>query len=483
MSPKPILKADIFASLPPVVDNSTRFQAIKNALSQSCRKVVVLDDDPTGSQTVHDINVLTTWDVSDLETALKADEDVFYLLTNTRSLNADGASAINVEIAENLCKASQNCGIGFDIISRSDSTLRGHYPLELDVIGNILEHQVGIESDGHILIPAFFEGGRYTINNIHYVQEGNILTPAEQTEFANDAVFGYTSSFMPKYIEEKTTGSVAADDVICLQIDDLRTHGDEHVAEILLTAPKGSRIVVNAADYSDLEIFVLGLLKAEAAGKHYLIRSSASFVRVRGAIAAKKYLTGAEVNPENSNNAGGLIVVGSYVGKTTSQVEKAKEVNNLRVVEVNVNQLLEPSERQNEIEHVKTTIEKSIKAGHNIMIYTSRTLIKQSGALTNLDVGSSISSALVEIVGGLTVQPRFLIAKGGITSSDLATEALKVKSALVIGQVSPGISAWRLKDETLFPGMPYIVFPGNVGNAETLGDVIRLLNGEIMRLG
>ena len=319
------LKANIFASLPPVVQKEGQFQAIQKAVSASGRKVVVLDDDPTGSQTVHGINVLTTWDAGDLVTALKADEDVFYILTNTRSLKAEDAAALNIEIAENLCQASQQCGVGFDIISRSDSTLRGHYPLELDVIGDVLQQQAGFEFDGHLLIPAFFEGGRFTINDIHYVQEGDVLTPAEETEFANDAVFGYKSSFMPKYIEEKTSGAVAADDVISLQIEDFRLQGPDHVADILLKAPKGSRIVVNAADYSDLEIFVLGLLKAEAAGKHYLVRSSASFVRVRGGITAKAYLTGDEVAPARQNSNGGLVVVGSYVGKTTSQVDGAKK--------------------------------------------------------------------------------------------------------------------------------------------------------------
>ena len=77
----------------------------------------------------------------------------------------------------------------------------------------------------------------------------------------------------------------------------------------------------------------------------------------------------------------------------------------------------------------------SLTSGKNIMIYTSRALVKQAGSIANLDIGSKVSAALVEIVATLDVKPRFLIAKGGITSSDLATDALKVKSAVVLGQV------------------------------------------------
>ncbi len=482
MSENSIFKDEIFATLPPVVENVDQFTAIKSSVSSSGRKVVVFDDDPTGSQTVHGINVLTNWSETALIEALNAPEDVFYILTNSRAMKGKDASDLNMEITRNLCAASRQCGVDFDIISRSDSTLRGHYPLELDIIGQTLQQQGDIEFDGHLLIPAFFEGGRYTINNIHYVQEGDKLTPAEATEFAKDAVFGYQSSYMPRYIEEKTAGCIAAKDVISLQIQDLRLHGSDYVTKTLLNAPKGSRIVVNAADYSDLEIFVLGLLKAEATGKHYLVRSSASFVRVRGGISPKPYLTGSEVTATVENPHGGLVVVGSYVGKTTSQIEKAKKIEGIDTLEINVDNLLKENRRLKEIENTKNKVKDSLLSGQNIMIYTSRALVKESGNLANLDIGSMVSSALVEIVGTLDVKPRFLIAKGGITSSDLATEALKVKSALVIGQVAPGISAWRLQKETKFPGMAYIVFPGNVGDADTLANVIKLLNGQVERL-
>ena len=474
-----VSKTELLDSLPTLVDTTAIRQRILDIVAASGRKVVVLDDDPTGSQTVHGIKVLTGWDVTILEAALNSPENVFYILTNSRALDADQARALNREIAVNLCRASHNSGVDFDVVSRSDSTLRGHYPLELDVLEEVLSAELEISFAGHLLVPAFFEGGRYTIGNIHYVQNGAELIPAAETEFAKDAVFGYSHSDMSQYIEEKTAGRCPAAAVVAIGIDDLRNGGAERVAEILLQADPGSRIFVNAADYADLEVFVLGLLQAEQAGRRYLVRSSASFVKVRGAVADKPYLSRDEVAPAEGLNNGGLVVVGSYVGKTGRQIDSAKTIESLGSLEIKVDKLLEENSRRNEIARVLGEVEASLTRGTDIMIYTSRTLIKTDDKRANLDIGQKVSSALVEIVQRLTVKPRFLIAKGGITSSDLATDALGVKSALVIGQVAPGISAWRLQAEAKFPGMAYIVFPGNVGTDQTLAEVIRLLSGEL----
>jgi uncharacterized protein YgbK (DUF1537 family) len=61
-----------------------------------------------------------------------------------------------------------------------------------------------------------------------------------------------------------------------------------------------------------------------------------------------------------------------------------------------------------------------------------------------------------------------LIAKGGITSSDIATKSLKVKLAMVAGSILPGVPVWKLGEESLFPGMHYVIFPGNVGGDDAL---------------
>lgn len=75
----------------------------------------------------------------------------------------------------------------------------------------------------------------------------------------------------------------------------------------------------------------------------------------------------------------------------------------------------------------------------------------------------------------MTMQPRYLIAKGGITSSDIGTKACQEKKAWVPGQIEKGIPVWKLGPKSRMPGTPYIIFPGNVGDEDTLYQVIRKL--------
>lgn len=472
-------KQEVFARLPRRGPTGDLFTQLQRAVRGSARKVVVLDDDPTGTQTVHGVDVLTGWQVEELQKALSGETGVFYILTNSRSLSGVQARAMNTEIGRNLCRAARETGAEFDLISRSDSTLRGHYPDELDALEDILHREGGIEFDGQLLIPAFFEGGRYTIDDVHYVQEGDRLVPAAATEFAKDAVFGYRNSNLARYIEEKTAGRVAAGEVVSITLSDLRHGGPERVYEVLMKVAGNRKVVVNCTDYVDLECFVLGLLKAEAGGKRFLARSGASFVKVRGAISPRALLTREEIEYAGQASRGGVVVVGSYVGKTSAQVAAARQLAGLQSLELDVPGLLDATRRPAVIAHACEMIDKTVRNGADIMVYTSRTLVRQDSDEENLSVGQRVSSALVEMVSRLEVAPRFFIAKGGITSSDLATAALGVKSARVLGQVCPGVSVWRLGEETRFPGLPYVVFPGNVGSDETLAQLISLLNGRL----
>jgi uncharacterized protein YgbK (DUF1537 family) len=77
---------------------------------------------------------------------------------------------------------------------------------------------------------------------------------------------------------------------------------------------------------------------------------------------------------------------------------------------------------------------------------------------------------LIALVQRITATPRFLVAKGGITSSDIATGGLGVRRAHVLGQLIPGVPVWRLGAESRFPGMAYVVFPGNVGDDRALAE-------------
>ena len=459
----------LIESLPSVADRGD-FERVQALVAASGRKLVVLDDDPTGTQTVHGIPVLTEWSVASLATALRETGPCFYVLTNTRALALPAAAALNRELAHNLTAAARATGRTFTVVSRGDSTLRGHFPGEVDALAAALGEPV----DGTLLIPAFFEGGRYTIHGVHYVADGARLVPAGKTEFARDATFGYRSSALADWVEEKTAGRVRAADVAHIAIETLRgADGAAAVCAQLLALPRGKVIAVDAAAYADLEVFVHGLLQAEAAGRRYVARTAAGYVRVRAGITPRALLSAAEIAPPSSS--GGLIVVGSYVAKTTQQLEAALAAPHVAATEVHVDRLLDPAARADEIARAAAAADAAMRAGRHALLFTSRQLVSAVGRAGELGTAQTVSSALVAIVQALRERPRFFIAKGGITSSDLATQGLGVKKALVLGQAAPGIPVWRLGPESRFPGLAYVVFPGNVGGPDTLRELIARL--------
>lgn len=112
-------------------------------------------------------------------------------------------------------------------------------------------------------------------------------------------------------------------------------------------------------------------------------------------------------------------------------------------------------------------IDENLKAGLEVLVYTSRG-IYHSKAGNFLSLGRRVMDVMIQLVQGLSYAPSFFIAKGGITSSEIATRGLNIKKARVIGQALPGVPVWLCGDESKFPGLPYIVFPGNVGQKDSL---------------
>jgi uncharacterized protein YgbK (DUF1537 family) len=466
----PVKKADLLANLPDPWPEEL-LPRIQAAVKDSRRTLVVLDDDPTGTQTVHGIPVLTEWSEASLRAELQSGLPAFYILTNSRSLPLADAQKLNAEIGDHLRAAAEATGQRFAVVSRSDSTLRGHFPGELDALSGAL----GKAFDGWILCPFFQEGGRFTIADVHYVQAADRLIPAGETEFAQDAVFGYRSSRLPQWVEEKTSGRVRADDTLSIGIADIRRHGHRRVEEILLSVSDQRICVVNAGDYRDLEVFVLGLLSAEAMGKTFLYRTAASFVRVRAGISPRSLLSASDLKLDQAS--GGLIIVGSYVPQTTRQLEAMLHANPAMVQEpVSVGRLLDETERDAECRRVAARIDRALRNGHDAVVYTSRAYQAAADAASRLHAGKMISNGLISILRQVRARPRYLLAKGGITASDAATAGLNVKRAMVAGQIIAGVPVWQLGSESRHPQMPFIVFPGNVGGAGALLQVVELLH-------
>ncbi|KAI9101613.1 hypothetical protein K1719_023857 [Acacia pycnantha] len=445
---------------------------IQKLNESNSKTLVVLDDDPTGTQTVHDIEVLTEWSIESLIEQFRKSAKCFFILTNSRSLSSEKASALIKDICRNLDTAAKSVqNTDYTVVLRGDSTLRGHFPEEPDAVVSVLG-----EMDPWIICPFFLQGGRYTIEDVHYVADADMLVPAGDTEFAKDAAFGYKSSNLREWVEEKTGGRILASTVVSISIQLLRKGGPDAVYESLCKLPKGSTCIVNAASERDMAVFALGMIKAELMGKHFLCRTAASFVSAHIGIIPKVPILPKDLGISSERN-GGLIVVGSYVPKTTKQVEELKLQCGqfLRCIEVSVEKLaMRPMEdREEEINRTAELADVYLKAHKDTLIVTSRNLITGKTASESLDINFKVSSALVEIVKRITTKPRYILAKGGITSSDLATKALGARCAKIVGQAHAGIPLWQLGPESRHPGTPYIVFPGNVGDSKALAQVVK----------
>ncbi|MHC4084928.1 MAG: four-carbon acid sugar kinase family protein [Planctomycetota bacterium] len=453
--------------LPPVWHEDL-LPAIRSKIECSPASLVVLDDDPTGTQTVYDVPVLTNWKVQTLADEFSKRMPLFYILTNSRSLHQDDAVSLAREIGTNVLQASRQTNRSFEVISRSDSTLRGHFPSEVDALADA----VCLREAVLVIIPFFEEGGRYTIGDVHYVREEGQLVPAAQTPFAKDAVFGYKNSNLRQWVEEKTKGRILASSVQSLSIDEIRKEGPDYITKKFFQCAPVGAYVVNAADYRDLEVVTLGLLNAQFEGVRFLFRTAASFIRIRAGLSARPLLTANEMDSA-VDKAGGLIIVGSHVPRSSQQLAHVLQNAKVQSIELNVEKILSPQYRNDEIQGAVKFVEEALSECRDVMVYTSRKLITGKDDESSLSIGNQISQGLVEIVSLMSVRPRYILAKGGITCSDIATQGLGIERARVLGQILPGVPVWRSGPESKFLDLPYIVFPGNVGEADAILKVVQ----------
>lgn len=472
------ISADVITSYKKI-DEAYIDSLLEAEIKASNKKIVVLDDDPTGVQTVHDISVYTSWDKDSIRAGFDEENSLFYVLTNSRGFTAEQTTKAHHEIAAVVDEVAKETGKEYIFISRSDSTLRGHYPLETELLKADYEKNTGKVIDGEILCPFFKEGGRFTIENVHYVKYGDELVPANETEFAKDKTFGYTAATMPEYVEEKTKGEYKKEDVTCISLEDIHNMEIDKIEEQLLAVHDFNKIIVNAVDYVDVKVFCVALYRAMRKGKVYMMRTAAAIVKVMGGVTSQPLLTREQMVVKETEN-GGIIVVGSHTEKTTRQVEALKELKEIEFIELDATLVKDDAAFEAEVQRCLEKEEACIKSGRTVCCYTTRALITADTGdkEDELRLSVKISDAVQSLVGRLSVTPAFVIAKGGITSSDVGTKALAVKRANVLGQIRPGIPVWQTGDESRFPLTPYVIFPGNVGDDETLREAVEvLING------
>ena len=470
---KPTPFDETIASLPPLPKNTGLASYInKRQAAAELPILVVLDDDPTGCQTCHGINIVTVWDQQTLVEEFKSTNSGFYVLTNSRALHTPEARALIKEICIAVKEAAATVGKEFEVVLRGDSTLRGHFPDEPEVAEEI----VG-KADAWIVAPFFRQGGRLTINDVHYVKEGDTLVPAAQTPFAKDASFGYKNSNLVQYVVEKSKGSISPDDVTSITIDEIRKGGSNTVTQKLLGFENERVVIVNSVADEDMEVFVRGLLEARLKGKRYIYRTGAAFVSTRLGIEQIAPLTPEDLGMNLSPSApGGLIIAGSYVPKTTAQLEGliSGRGSSLNVIIIDVEPLLaSQSKAEATVTSAADQAGKLIVEGKDVLLMTSRKLITGSDEKSSLEIGAAVASALVNFLRYLNPRPRYVIAKGGITSSDAASKGLRMRRAEIAGQAASGVPLWRCHESTSkYTGIPFVVFPGNVGEKETLRDLV-----------
>ena len=424
-------------------------------------KIIVIDDDPTGSQTVHSCLLLMKWDVATLKQGLKDSVPIFFILSNTRAMSPDEAAATTKEICQNLRSAIAEVGTeNFLVVSRSDSTLRGHYPIETDVIARELGG-----FDAHFLTPAFFEGGRITVDNVHYLIVDGEKTPVAQTEFARDSVFGYSHSYLPEYVAEKTQDKISARSVVKFTLSDIRSG---EIEQRLLKLDNNQCVVVDGENQSDFDLFAKAILRATSQGKRFLFRSAASL------LTSLAQLDRQPIPPEKMGryrptDKPGVVLVGSHVQKTTQQLNRLLE-EDVAGIEVDVVRLRDrPEDKAAILKETLTAVKSAFESGKTPVVYTSRKELSFGDVEQRLQFGKNVSALLMDVVRGLPDSISFLISKGGITSNDVLSVGLNLTLARLLGQILAGCSVIRTEPtHPQFPNLPVVLFPGNVGDASGL---------------
>lgn len=428
-------------------------------------KIIVFDDDPTGSQTVHGCLLLTRWDIDTLKAGLTDASPLMFVLTNTRGMSAGDAERITREVCRNL----KTVMLGFDrpalFVSRSDSTLRGHYPVETDVMAEELG-----PFDAHFLVPAFFEGGRTTIDSVHYLRVDGKPVPVHETEFARDSVFGYRHSYLPDYVEEKTRGRIKADSVQRFTLADIRSG----TLERLMALHGNACCAVDAERQADLDRFADDLELAASRGKRFLFRSAASLLTALAKLPPQP-VPAEDMQRYVTDHRPGIVVVGSHVKKTTEQLQILLQQPGIEAVEVDVVRMPEHSAEL--LQEISAKVRQAHQRGLTPVVFTSRTERQFADQAERLAFGEHVSGFLMDVVRGLPATIGFIISKGGITSNDMLSKGLALPAARLAGQILAGCSVVLTPDDHRFPRIPVVIFPGNVGDAGALAEVWQRLAG------
>lgn len=407
-------------------------------------KTIVLDDDPTGTQSASNVTVLLQSNADLLEAELRQADSV-YVQTNSRAIPEDEAVALVTRVREDAREAAARLGEDVRFVLRGDSTLRGHVFAESNAFAG--------EDSIIVFVPAFPAGGRTTIDGIHLVSIDGENLPAHETEYAQDPVFPFTSGRLVEYVAEKSDRPAVA-----VSLRDVRSG---NLAELLRTVEAGSVVLPDAENDGDVSLIADAITQAQNAGRDIVVRSAAPLAAALAGVVSDGLLDFPLVNSPRRT----LLVCGSHTDGATRQLAPVIE------------RFGEPS-----VVSTDVALDDSTKAGQDAaqaasgqldtrglgILMTER---RRSSQHNTLDHGARVMEALTTAVRELVPDVDIVIAKGGITSADVARVGIGAASARVLGQVLPGVSVWDL---IAFDGhsVLYVVVPGNVGGADTLTRIL-----------
>ena len=450
-------------------------------------KIVVLDDDPTGSQTVHSCPLLLQWDRATLLEGLARPSPLLFVLANTRALAPEAAAERVQEIARALkgAMAELDAGAGPEapaidhwlIVSRGDSTLRGHFPVEVDG----LEAELG-PFDATFLVPAFLQGGRTTVAGVHLLHGEPVHTSA----FGRDGLFGYGTSFLPDWVGEKTAGRIPADQVELVGVKELegaengllqRLAGLERNCCVAVDAERPQQLGALAAAVRELT----APSAAERWGRprRFLSQSAASWIEALAQLPPQPLDPAALAQLRRVDAGGaplpGLVLVGSHVPLADAQLELLLAEPGCCGVEIAVAMLARVLEGPVPLEMLASLeqawleqLEAVLAADKTPVLFTSRGELQCRSAAERRRLGLELAALMARLAAALAPQVGYLISKGGITTHTLLADGLGLARVELQGQLLPGLSLVLTPSDGLVSGLPVLTFPGNLGDPETL---------------
>ena len=423
------------------------------------RPIVVLDDDPTGVQTLAGVRVLLSWDQERVRAAVDGRPAV-HLITNTRALEPSRVHRVVHEAARIVMESVP----GARLVLRGDSTLRGH------LLEEYLAVREAVAPDGWpvlLLVPALPSAGRVTVDGVHLVELDGKRVPAAETEFARDGVFAYARARLLDWAEERSGGLFAAARGREVQLAELRRDGDAAVARAiaeLSAVGVPAVLAVDAETVDDLELVAAGYLSALDAGTSVIVRCAPAFA---GVVAGTTADAPTELPPAGD---GVLVVCGSYVEQTTRQLERLLAGRPEALVEADVTAFATDDPHKELARLAEAT---SRRLDHDGVAVLATPRSRPLGT-TSFDAGERIALGLARTVASVHPRPSVIVVKGGVTSAFVLREGIGADEAEVIGPVLPGVSRWAAEWPDGSP-VHFLVVPGNVGDDDLLARLVDAL--------